>query len=158
DMPADPDQGKAPQESPATTDPARHRPLNRWERAFSASSGVILGTVALIAMFDGKNDVADSIALLVAGVLVVMAVQGTPLIRLGGKDVSFEMGRREAVVEIARARAVEDPVEAKALLQGYQLADPGARHDPLFVRAAAGVYESTFMSLSRTLLDDAVGR
>ena len=90
----------------------------------------------------------------------MLGIQGTQLGKLGGKDINFElMAREEERREIAnavQAVAQENPAEALAMLEGYRLADPGARYSPEVLRASDYVYDRAALEALVERFADAV--
>lgn len=117
----------------------RYRPLAKWERIVAVAAGVAIGVTGFVAMFVTKNEAGVAVAILLAGVLILLGIQGTPLTRLGAKDYSVEwIAReevREEVVDRVLERAEQSPAEAEAILEGYQLADPSLLRDRKLMRA-----------------------
>lgn len=130
----------APQDRP------RYRQLSGKERAGAIAAGVVIGTVGFIAMFVTKNEAGVGVAILLAGVLLVLGIQGTQLGKVGGSEIGFELMAREEERRIEIAERVEKvaeerPAEAQAMLEGYQAADPGARNSVALAEATQYVYQ-----------------
>jgi hypothetical protein len=123
----------------------QYRQLSSKERAGAIAAGVVIGAVGFIAMFVTKNEAGVGVAVLLAGVLLVLGIQGTQLGKVGGKDIGFEMMAREErrleIAERAEQVADENPAEAQGILEGYESADPSARISPALAGARAYVYD-----------------
>lgn len=119
-------------------------PLSRWQRVASCVLG--LGGVGAggASVFMTSNQ-AGSVALLGVGAgFLIMAVNGTPIIRAKLKDYELTMApRRRKVVEIALS---EPPEEASRTLDVLQQIDPGARTDPGVLRAMGDVYDAEVLA------------
>jgi hypothetical protein len=109
-------------------------------------------------MFITKNEAGLAIAILLAGALILLGLQGTPLTKRGFKDYQVEiMAREEArekVAEQALKRADENPAEAQGMLEGYQVADPGAQSSPAVSMASSAIYEQRVLATLRALAND----
>ncbi|MGI5238683.1 hypothetical protein [Dactylosporangium sp. CA-139066] len=137
----------------------RYRQLDRWERTGAIAAAVVVGTVGFIAMFKTSNEGGVAVAVLLAGVLLVIGIQGTQIGKLGGKDIGAEMALREEerreIAQISKTVAEESPAEAQAMLEGYQVADPGARYAPEVVRASSYVFQQQVFGVLPALFPDA---
>lgn len=127
---------------PSSEDGAAYwRSLTKWERIGAVAAGSVIGALGFLAMFWSGNQAGPAVALLIAGVLILLGIQGTPLAKVGAKDYGVEMGRtREAIAGVAVELALAKPDEANALLRGYEAADPGARRSAAIADAADIVY------------------
>lgn len=115
------DTAAGPADAGDTASPVQ--PLSRLERSCAGFVGIALLAVGAIATFRSGNQ-AGTALLLVAGTgLMLMGIQGTPLIRVGGQAASIELERRRvraALQEVADtagaavAREVAETVEATA--------------------------------------------
>jgi hypothetical protein len=90
------------------------------ERSIAAGAGLLILVAGFLVLFLAKNDgaVAVAVAFAVGALLVVVAVQRTPLIKLGSDKVSVELAGRAAAMS-ATVHHVADQHE----------------HEPLLVRA-----------------------
>jgi hypothetical protein len=101
-------------------------PLNKTERGlafFFGSATLMAGTAATFAK---GNDVGTG-ALLVGGVaLVIMGIQGTPLIKIGGDKAAFELERRRMVAkrEVERAAREESLEVASQVIEAVAKVEP----------------------------------
>lgn len=121
-------------------EPQRHRELNKKERAAALVVGALVIAAGFWTLFFAKNNGAVAVAVAFVGgaILLLMAVQGTPLIKLGGKDVSVELSPRD-VVRRAEQIAATSPAEAKGFIEGVAAASPATSADPAVARAAASL-------------------
>ncbi|NED70854.1 hypothetical protein G3I51_00465 [Streptomyces sp. SID9944] len=114
-------------------------PLSRWERLAASLSGIALSGAGAVAVFTTSNQ-AGSVALLLVGVvLLVMAINGSPLTRARYQDYELFMARRRR--EVVATITQESPEEARQALQVLSSVDPGASRDPLVARVSAQVLE-----------------
>jgi hypothetical protein len=109
--------------------------MSNAERFGAFVFGSVLAAVGLLAMFTTKNEAGTAVAILLGAVLILVGLQGTQILKLGGKDVNAEWARREMLVKKVREVIEEEPSVAKAMIEGYQIADPNARQDPAVVEA-----------------------
>lgn len=130
---------------PAPSERPRYRQLNGGERVGAIAAAAVVGTMGFVAMFVTKNEAGVAVAVLLAGVLLIIGIQGTQIGKLGGKDIGAEMALREderqEIVAIATSKAETNPNEARALLEGFQVADPESRNAPEFIRASTFIYQ-----------------
>ncbi|MFJ7099976.1 hypothetical protein [Streptomyces albogriseolus] len=114
-------------------------PLSRWERLAASALGLGLSGAGVAAVFMTSNQ-AGSVALLLVGVvLLLMAINGSPLTRARYQDYELFMARkRRRVVENIQD---ESPDEARQALQVLRTLDPGARRDPAVARASNHLLE-----------------
>jgi hypothetical protein len=125
-----------------------------------ASGRLLLGAVAPgaggVATFVSDNQAGTGVLLLVALTLLLIGVQGTPLIRFGAESASLELDRRRRVRQVIEDISTDDSPDAvRGALEAAAAFEPslarsyGAReadlyasqvHDPL-VRAGASVEE-----------------
>ncbi|MEV4511378.1 hypothetical protein AB0K00_20675 [Dactylosporangium sp. NPDC049525] len=145
-----PEEPLPPQERP------RYRQLSRGERAGAITAGTIIGIAGFVAMFLTENEGGVAVAIILAGALLILGIQGTQLGRLGGEQVGFELMVREEerreIAERATSVAEENPAEAQAMLEGYEVADPGARRSRVVAEARGYVYEKRVVDKLRSLV------
>jgi hypothetical protein len=127
-------------------------PLSRWQRVAACALGLCGAGAGGASVFVTTNQ-AGSVALLGVGAgFLIMAVNGTPIIRAKLKDYELTMApRRHKVVEQALS---ESPEEASKTLDVLRQIDPGARTDPAVRRATTRVYhEEVLEALTRVAAD-----
>jgi hypothetical protein len=144
-----PDDEQPPTPPSSPTERPRYRQLNGWERVGAVAAATVVGTVGFVAMFKTGNEGGVAVAILLAGVLLVIAIQGTQIGKLGGKDIGAEMALREEdrreIAQRTKAIAEENPAEAQAMLEGYQVADPDSMNAPEILRASTFIYEQQLL-------------
>ncbi|UQX00997.1 hypothetical protein [Streptomyces sp. RerS4] len=114
-------------------------PLTRWERVGASMAGVLLAGAGTVAVFVSSNQ-AGSVALLLAGaVLLIMAINGSPLTRARYQDYEVLMARRRHAV--AETIEQEAPQDARQALQVLSAIDPRSSNDPFVARVSGAVYE-----------------
>ncbi|MGW0409866.1 hypothetical protein ACWDZX_00885 [Streptomyces collinus] len=114
-------------------------PLSRWERLAASLSGSALSGAGAAAVFITDNQ-AGSVALLLVGVvLLVMAINGSPLTRARYQDYELFMARRRR--QIVATINEDSPEEARQALQVLSTVDPGASRDPLVAQMSALVLQ-----------------
>jgi hypothetical protein len=116
--------------------------MTRDERLGALLFGTVIGVFGFLAMFITKNEAGTAIALLLAGALILVGLQGTQVLKLGGKDIGAELARREIAATKATETAEENPARAAGVIEGYVIGDPGARNDPVLARALERIRES----------------
>jgi hypothetical protein len=133
------------------TDPRPGLPLTVWERAVAALIGVVFAVPAVIALFVSSNQAGTAALLLVAAAFLLLGVQGTALVRLGGGSASVELDRRvSAAVQRANEVAEANPEQALGILEGAAIIEPR-------VGPAAGAFRAlTYESGVRRALEQAV--
>src|SRR2546430_16639994 len=73
----------------------RYRELAPWERAVAISAGAGIGVIGFAAMFVTKNEGGVVAAILLAGLLLLLWVEGTPLNRFGFRGTTVDLMRRQ---------------------------------------------------------------
>jgi hypothetical protein len=135
----------------------RYRELAPWERVVAISAGAGIGGMGFAAMFVTNNEGGVVAAILLAGLLLLLGVQGTPLTRFGFRDTTIDLMRRqvERREEVAdRVEAENNPDVAAGMLEALKVADPGARRSPVITRAEARVYDQrVFQALSKKAVE-----
>lgn len=127
-------------------------PLSRPERFWAGVAGVTLAGSGGVAVFLSSNQ-AGTVALLLGGVLLLlMAINGAPLIRARYQEYELLMARRRR--EVAAAATQEEPEEAQRALRVLSDLDPGASRDPLVARASAYAYERQMVERLQHLFPD----
>lgn len=116
--------------------------MRGYERIVAIVFGLLLITVGFVAVFVTENEGASAVAVLVGAAAVLVGLQGTPLIEVGMGDNRLKLAQREEVAERALEEAETSPRAASAMLEGYRVADPGARLDPTFTAAVANVSDA----------------
>jgi hypothetical protein len=132
-----------------TTEPGSSRQLprsspylSRLQRLSFFGGAFIFGGLGFLAVFKSENEAGTAIALLLAGVLLLVGIQGTPLLKISAGDKSIELQHtRQVMAEKARVEAGERPIVANAIIDAYEAADPDASRDPSFAAVKASIYE-----------------
>lgn len=114
-------------------------PLSRWERLSASVLGLGLSGAGVVAVFMTGNQ-AGSVALLLVGVvLLLMAINGSPLTRARYQDYELFMARRRR--DVVANMQDDSPEEARQALQVLSTLDPGARRDPVVARVSNHLLE-----------------
>ncbi|GIH07149.1 hypothetical protein Rhe02_52160 [Rhizocola hellebori] len=111
-------------------------------------------------MFLTENQAGTAVCLLLAGVLLLIGIQGTPLIRFGSGEHSFELDtarRTEEIAERVAEVAAADPEQAEALLEGFLTANPAALSEPRMKEVQRLVYEQQLHNVLADLAPNGVG-
>jgi hypothetical protein len=131
----------------AIEEPRQAGRLTRWQRAWLVASAVAFGGLGVLAIFTTENEAGTAVALLLCGVLLLVAIQGMMVQRITAGDKSIELAYvRRNIAEQAKSEAHDDPDGARELIEAYQAADPGSRGDPLIASAKASIYESQVLA------------
>lgn len=128
-------------------------PLSRWERLGASVAGVALTGSGAVAVFLTGNQAGCVALLLIGALLLVIAINGTPLVRARYQDYELLMARRRRVV--AEEITQEPTAEARQALNILTTVDPGARRDPVVARASAAVYEREVVELLQRIFPEA---
>jgi hypothetical protein len=117
-------------------EPVRYRELASWERIAAGVAGLLVLAAGFVTLFLAKNNGAVAVAVAFVGgaLLCVMAVQGTPLLQVGGKDFNARLSGRE-LVRRAEQIALKSPEEARGYLEGAVAARPETADDPVLLDA-----------------------
>lgn len=106
------------------------RGVVRWPMGIVG--GLTLGT-AVVATFRSGNQAGTATLALIGGVLILVAFQGTPLIRMGTSSASIEVAqlkRRVRQVFEKAAEGVQGPEVARGMAEAAAEIDPELRKDP----------------------------
>lgn len=105
--------------------PESREPLRTWERTASLLIGVVFGGLAILALFDTANQAGTAALVVVAAAFLLIGIQGTALIRLGGGSASVELERKQAAVAQRVSEVAErDPQLALGIIEGATIAEP----------------------------------
>lgn len=108
-----------------TTSAGSAQPMHRWERALALTFGVGVATAGAVSTFTDTNQAGSAALVVVGAALVLVGVQGTRLVKLGGSSASAEFERRMAEQKVIEAITSEpDPDVAKGIAEGVVLVDP----------------------------------
>lgn len=136
------DQPNVPERNPSRKPGPRLRSMTGRERTALVAFGILLVAFGLLAMFVTENEAGTAIAVLLGGVSVLVGIQGTPLIELGVGENSVRLAQREILAEKAIEKAESNPGEARAMIDGFRLADPEARRDPLLAETLTTIRDA----------------
>jgi hypothetical protein len=124
------------------------------ERMALVAFGVALIVAGFAAVFLTENEAATAIAILLGAVSVFIGAQGTPLSEIAMGENRVKLLQREMLAQQATEKAETSPSEARAMIEGFRLADPKVRRDPAVTEAlttigAAEAYESQVVAVLR---------
>ncbi|MET9957860.1 hypothetical protein ABZ128_02025 [Streptomyces sp. NPDC006326] len=114
-------------------------PLSRWERLGASLAGCSLAGAGVVAVFTTGNQAGSVALLLVGAVLLIMAINGSPLTRARYQDYELLMTRRRR--SLATTIEQEEPQDARHALQVLSAIDPRSTDDPVVAQVSASVYE-----------------
>jgi hypothetical protein len=99
-------------------------PISLGARSLAIGLGIVFAGVGGVAVFIAKNDAGTVALLLVAAALLLIGIQGTPLVRLGSKDSNIQLAtiRRRARYVIEEARQESEPEVADAIATAVESA------------------------------------
>jgi hypothetical protein len=139
----------APQPTkPPETDDGQLHGLGTWERWLAGAvglAGVIAGGVGV---FLSANQAGTTAILLLGAVFLLMAVQGTAIIKAGKDSVELERRRKKALDLSERAAEKleqEDLPAAGAYQEAAKAVDPSIRREPAVRAVDEGIYTSAVM-------------
>jgi hypothetical protein len=114
---------------------------------------VVFGGLGFLAMFKTENEAGTAVALVVAGILLLIAIQGSQLLRVFAGEHGIELADTRAAIAV-QATAEPNPLTAEAILDAYEAADPNAAKDPAFSSAKALNYELQAKSVLERIAAD----
>jgi hypothetical protein len=122
-----------------------------WERVTSGLLGVILTGVGAWAVFKSANQAGTAFLLLAGAVMLLICIQGTPLVKLGGAGNSVELDRRRQAKDRTKALIAKEPKPEirAAILKGAAAAEPSLRP-----AAKWAEYEAKVKEAVQRVLDD----
>lgn len=128
-----------PEFEPEKDQPASADPLSMLQRVVAGVAGAAALGAGGASVFMTSNQ-AGSVALVgVGALLLIVAVNGSPLLGAKFKDYELTMApRRRKVVEQAKH---EDPEEGQRKLDVLEQLDPASREDPAVINAHALLYQ-----------------
>ena len=124
------EQSPAGNAAPPPDDPPEEEfetaPLSRWERLCAAALGILAGGGGGWAVFSTDNQAGSAVMVIIGAAFLLMALQGTPLIRLGTAENSVELDRRRLRVEkaIEQARQEDSPEVAAGIVEAASIIEP----------------------------------
>ena len=122
-------------------------PLVAWERLIALVSGAASIVFGTLAIFKTESEAGPAVLVLVGAALLLVGIQATPLIKLGGDKASIELGRRRAAAQRAVDEAVaESPPEvAQSVIQAVAAVEPTVQRYAALASARL-LYESSVSS------------
>jgi hypothetical protein len=114
-------------------------PLSAWERAAASVSGACLSGAGIASVFLTDNQAGSVALLLVGAIILVMAINGAPLIRARYQDYELFMARRRR--QVVATIEEDSPEAARQALQVLNALDPGASRDPVVAQMSGLVLE-----------------
>ena len=114
--------------------------MKRWERWVASALGVILGGLGVWSVFISSNQAGSAVLLLIGASFLLIGVQGTPLIKIGGSTANLELERRRRAKEVANlAQDETNPDVAQGMLEAAAIIEP--KLTGLSVQLQSYVYE-----------------
>jgi hypothetical protein len=100
--------------------------MGQWERWVATLLGLILGSLGALAVFTTSNQAGSAFLLLVGAAFLLIGVQGTPLIKIGGNTANLELERRRRRVEraIEQAQSETNPEVAQGMIEAATIIEP----------------------------------
>ncbi|MBM0231420.1 hypothetical protein JNW91_05800 [Micromonospora sp. STR1_7] len=111
----------------AQPDDFQTEPMIAWERVVAGVLGAVAGGAGGAAVFVTDNQAGSAALALIGAAFLFVAVQGTPVIRLGAGSNSLELGRRRQRRAIQAAEAEREHGNfdaASGIIEGARIADP----------------------------------
>jgi hypothetical protein len=117
-------------------DSPRRRPsLPPGQRWALVVFGVVLTGLGLIAVFLSDNEAGSAVAIFAGAVAAIIGLQGTAVRELAMGENKVVFDRRDDLAEAVAEQAEVAPERARSLVDGFTLADPAARRDPVVSHA-----------------------
>jgi hypothetical protein len=109
-------------------------PLSSLERVFSGVLGTAASGIGAWAVFATQNQAGSAVLVLIGAAFLLMAVQGTALLRFGAGENAMELQRRRRrvrrVIEIAQTEA--DAGVSAGIAEAASLIEPQLMESPSF--------------------------
>ena len=124
-------------------------PMQWWERLGSIVLGLATGGAGGYAVFATSNQAGSAALILAGAAFLLIGLQGTRLVKLGGGGSSIEMARYEAAAQVMeRAEREKDPEKAEGMVEAAAMISPTVVRSP---QAEARRYEDELhRALERT--------
>ena len=107
-------------------------PRQRWALVAFGSTLTVLG---LVAVFLTDNEAGSAVAIFTGAVAAIIGLQGTAVRELTVGDNRVVFDRRDDLAETVTEQAEVAPEVARSLVDGFAIADPEARRDPVVSQA-----------------------
>lgn len=127
--------------------------MKDWERRVAFALGLLFAGPGGWAVFSSSNQ-AGSVALLLMGAaFLLIGVQGTPLIKIGGSTANVELERRRRRVQTAIEQADTElnPDVAQGMIDAATIMEPGL---VLSARSQAHLYEDRVGAALGTIFEN----
>lgn len=99
--------------------------MMQWERWVAMVLGLILGGLGVWAVFKSSNQAGSAVLLLIGTAFLLIGVQGTPLIKIGGSTANLELERRRRAKEVTDlAQDETNPDVAQGMLEAAEIIEP----------------------------------
>lgn len=127
--------------------------MQRWERWAATVLGFILGGLGAWAVFKSSNQAGSAVLLLIGAAFLLIGVQGTPLIKIGGNTANLELERRRRRLEkaIEEAKSETNPEVAQGMIEAATIIEPELALSP---RTQANLYEDRVGAALRNIFED----
>jgi hypothetical protein len=127
--------------------------MKRWERWVALVLGLLLTGVGGWAVFKSSNQAGSAVLLLMGAAFLLIGVQGTPLIKIGGSTANLELERRRRRAETAIEQAEKEPNPqvAQGMLEAAAIMDPQLVMSP---QTQARLYEDRVGAALRTTFEN----
>jgi hypothetical protein len=127
--------------------------MKRWERWVAIVFGLLLAGAGVWAVFKSSNQAGSAVLLLMGAAFLLIGVQGTPLIKIGGSTANLELERRRRRLQkaIEEAHSEANPDVAQGMIQAATIIDPQLAPSP---RAQAGLYEDRVGAALQGIFED----
>jgi hypothetical protein len=109
--------------------------LPAFQRWALVAFGGILTALGLAAVFFTDNEAGSAVAIFTGAVSAIIGLQGTAVRELTMGDNKVVFDRRDNLAEAVTEQAEVAPEAARSLVDGFALADPDARRDPVVSQA-----------------------
>jgi hypothetical protein len=105
--------------------------LTRVERFAAGGAGALMTASGAYAVFATSNQAGAAALVIIGAALLLIGIQGTPLVRMTGGGNAVELERRKRRATVRRVRAIveteDEPDRREALAEGAAAAEPALR-------------------------------
>jgi hypothetical protein len=127
--------------------------MKRWERWIALVLGLLLAGAGIWAVFKSSNQAGSAVLLLMGAAFLLIGVQGTPLIKIGGSTANLELERRRRRGKKAIEQAANEPNPqvAQGMLEAAAIMDPQLVMSP---QTQARLYEERVSAALRNIFEN----
>jgi hypothetical protein len=129
--------------------------MRHWERWIATVLGLTLGDFGVWAVFKTSNQAGSAILLIISAAFLLIGIQGTPLIKIGGSTANLELERRRRRWEqtIKEAKSEPNPEVAQGMIEAAAIMEPELTLSP---RSQSSLYIDRVGAALRRLFEEVV--